>query len=60
MVGDITPNKIHQNQRLLNLDVALPIERVEDFLQRAEAGRQRIDPEARLSIILHLDGGDVH
>jgi FAD/FMN-containing dehydrogenase len=46
--------------RLLNLDVALPLDRVEDFLERAEAGRRRIDPGARLSIVSHLGDGNVH
>ena len=46
--------------RLLNLDVALPLDRVEDFLQRAEAGRQRIDPGSKLSIVSHLGDGNVH
>ncbi|MGR3542222.1 MAG: FAD-binding oxidoreductase [Hasllibacter sp.] len=46
--------------RLLNLDVALPLDRVQDFLERAEAGRRRIDPGARLSIVSHLGDGNVH
>ena len=46
--------------RLLNLDVALPLDRVQDFLKRAEAGRARIDPEAKLSIVSHLGDGNVH
>ena len=46
--------------RLLNLDVALPLDRVEDFLERAEEGRRRIDPEAKLSIVSHLGDGNVH
>jgi FAD/FMN-containing dehydrogenase len=46
--------------RLLNLDVALPLDRVEAFLERAEAGRARIDPEARLSVVSHLGDGNVH
>ena len=46
--------------RLVNLDVALPLDRVQDFLERAEAGRARIDPGARLSIVSHLGDGNVH
>ncbi|WP_106161262.1 FAD-binding oxidoreductase [Hasllibacter halocynthiae] len=46
--------------RLLNLDVALPLDRVEDFLERAEEGRRRIDPGAKLSIVSHLGDGNVH
>ena len=46
--------------RLLNLDVALPLDRVQDFLERAEAGRARIDPGAGLSVVSHLGDGNVH
>ena len=46
--------------RLLNLDVALPLDRVQEFLERAEAGRARIDPGARLSVVSHLGDGNVH
>ena len=46
--------------RLVNLDVALPLDRVQDFLERAEAGRARIDPGAKLSIVSHLGDGNVH
>ena len=46
--------------RLVNLDVALPLDRVQDFLERAEAGRARIDSEAKLSIVSHLGDGNVH
>ena len=46
--------------RLLNLDVALPLDRVQDFLERAEEGRARIDPDAKLSIVSHLGDGNVH
>ena len=45
--------------RLLNFDVALPLDRVQDFLERSEAGRARIDPEAGLSVVSHLGDGNV-
>ncbi len=46
--------------RLLNLDVALPLDAVAAFLERADAGLARIDPDARTSVVSHLGDGNVH
>jgi FAD/FMN-containing dehydrogenase len=46
--------------RLLNLDVAVPLDSVSAFLRRADQGLARIDPGARTSVVSHLGDGNVH
>jgi FAD/FMN-containing dehydrogenase len=46
--------------RLLNLDVALPLDSVKAFLDRAGQGLARVDPGARTSVVAHLGDGNVH
>ncbi|MBY6092841.1 FAD-binding oxidoreductase [Maritimibacter alkaliphilus] len=42
------------------LDVAVPLDRVEEFLARADVARRALDPTSRTSIVAHLGDGNVH
>ena len=42
------------------MDVAVPIDRVTDFLERADALLARMDPKAETSVVAHLGDGNVH
>ncbi|WP_136636022.1 FAD-binding oxidoreductase [Pseudooceanicola onchidii] len=45
--------------RLTN-DVAVPLDKVETFLTRADAALQEVDPGASTSVVSHLGDGNVH
>ena len=45
---------------IVDMDVALPLDRVADFLTRADAAVRAIDPEAEPFYIAHLGDGNVH
>lgn len=45
---------------LIDTDVALPLDRLEEFLTRMTARLAGIDPEARELIVAHLGDGNIH
>ena len=42
------------------MDVAVPVDRMGDFLDRADAALARMDPKAETSVVAHLGDGNVH
>ena len=44
----------------VDTDVSVPLDRVDAFLQEAEAGRLSLDPESSVHIVSHLGDGNVH
>ncbi len=45
---------------LVNTDIAVPLDRVETFLERMEAALPGIDAGAEISVVSHLGDGNVH
>ena len=45
---------------LVNNDVAVPIDRVADFLEMADTRLQSIDPGAETIVVAHLGDGNIH
>ncbi|MCA1335661.1 FAD-binding oxidoreductase [Pseudooceanicola marinus] len=52
-VAGLRPNQII-------MDVAVPVDRMGDFLDRADAALARMDPKAETSVVAHLGDGNVH
>ena len=49
-----------RNRPLVNNDIALPIDQVEHFLERAEAAVLDVCPTAKILEVAHLGDGNVH
>lgn len=52
-VASLRPNRVTN-------DVAVPLDRVEEFLTRADAVLAGVDPEAETTVVAHLGDGNVH
>ncbi len=48
------------HQPVQNNDVAVPLDKVDTFLSRANAMLQQVDPGARAMVVSHLGDGNVH
>ena len=44
----------------VNTDVAVPLDRVEQFLIEAEQMRLKVDPNSSINIVAHLGDGNIH
>ncbi|WP_163848429.1 FAD-binding oxidoreductase [Pseudooceanicola aestuarii] len=49
-----------QHKLRITLDVAVPLDRVAEFLRRADARLAQLDPAATTSVVAHLGDGNVH
>jgi len=45
---------------LVNNDVAVPLDQVPIFLDRAEEALRQVDPDVRLMVVSHLGDGNIH
>jgi FAD/FMN-containing dehydrogenase len=50
----------HGRTPFVDTDVALPLDRVEEFLHRARARMLQLDPRAEDFVVAHLGDGNVH
>ncbi|EPX83391.1 FAD/FMN-containing dehydrogenase [Rubellimicrobium thermophilum DSM 16684] len=50
----------HGRHPFVDTDVALPLDRVEDFLREVRAGLKALDPAAEDFVVAHLGDGNVH
>ena len=48
------------HQPIQNNDIAVPLDKVDSFLRRANARLEQIDPGARPMVVSHLGDGNVH
>ncbi len=48
------------HQPVQNNDIAVPLDKVDTFLSRANAMLQQVDPGARAMVVSHLGDGNVH
>ncbi|SMX38183.1 FAD-binding oxidoreductase [Maliponia aquimaris] len=50
----------YSRRPVMGCDVAVPLDKVQEFLERADAVVARMDPDGRLAVVAHLGDGNVH